>query len=266
MATELVTRLCEQGLDAEAAGDLDGARALYQQAWDNADDAFEQSLAAHYRARVAQTDDDRVSWARQSVEFALHAADGGDDRIYPLLPTVRVTAASALLASGDVPGARDEFLSAAIGLRVAEDVVPQAALLRTVIFDGLTDCGMVHDAWCPEIEILIEKLKKDNAIGALAHVLSAFVAGIGTDAHGAEFAVALRDLAGTPAVTAEQRDLIGAAIGGIQRQLSDVSRTDRGGASASALPEAASGPVGEFGSAGSASSVYEPAPDVPFRL
>ena len=47
----LVVKLCAEGMQAEFAGKLDDARALFMQAWEQSQDDYEACIAAHYVAR-----------------------------------------------------------------------------------------------------------------------------------------------------------------------------------------------------------------------
>jgi hypothetical protein len=50
-ATNPVVALCLQGTQAEFRGDIEGARALYRQAWARAATDYEACVAPHYMAR-----------------------------------------------------------------------------------------------------------------------------------------------------------------------------------------------------------------------
>ncbi|MYR07544.1 hypothetical protein GTV32_15085 [Gordonia sp. SID5947] len=212
MSTELVAELCEQGLAAETADQLEEARVLYARAWDNAEHAFDRSVAAHYRARVVQSAEERLAWARTSVECAAQVAEENDERIYPLLPTLHITSAAALYEVGDREGAREQYLAAARALRVLDDSAPQAALLQSVIYEGLKATGYVAPGSCREVDDFIELLQRDNALGPLAYVLATRVTGCGTADHGAEFVLALRELHDAGVLSDVQQSALRSAV------------------------------------------------------
>ncbi len=217
MSTELVAELCEQGLAAEGVGRLEHARDLYTRAWDTADDAFSRCLAANYRTRLVETPDERLTWARTSVEYGALCAESDDARIYPLLPTLHITVAAALYEVGQHDSARDQYLAAARALQVLSDATPQAALLQGVVFEGLKATGYTPPGTCHAVERFIDTLERDMALGPLAFVLSAYVNGCGTDDHGPEFVQALRELRDAGVLSESQQRLLGEAVDAAQQ-------------------------------------------------
>jgi len=80
-----VVKLCVAGMKAEGDGDLTEARDLFQKAWSQAQDHFEQCIAAHYLARHQPTPEDTLHWN----ETALHLADSvGDERVQGFYPSL----------------------------------------------------------------------------------------------------------------------------------------------------------------------------------
>ncbi|MGV9712472.1 hypothetical protein ACWDTI_17620 [Gordonia sp. NPDC003424] len=233
MSTESVTELCEQGLSAETAGALEQARMLYVRAWENADEAFDRSVAAHYRTRIVENAEERLSWARVSVESAAQATVIDDERIYPLLPTLHVTAAAARYEMGDRDAARESYLAAASALRVLGDAAPQAALLNSVIFEGLRAAGYSMPGSCREVESFIALLHSDGAMGPLAYVLSSYVTGCGTDDHPAEFISALRALYDARVLADDQQQSLRSAIESAETSAPGRSRSASGGMASS---------------------------------
>lgn len=253
MSTDLVAELCEQGLSAEAAGQDERARAFYAKAWANAEELYDRSIAAHYRTRIVESADERLTWARVSIESALQATEIDDERIYPLLPTLHITAAAAHYENRERDAARDQYLAAACALRVLGVAAPQHALLDGVIFEGLRATGYTMQGACPAVEALIEMLQRDHAIGPLSYVLSSYVAGCGTDEHGADFIVALRELHGSRVLSVAQQHALGSAIEGAQLTLGENEPGSRAPASAapgSAAPAVAAQSDDPFGDDG----------------
>jgi rifampin ADP-ribosylating transferase len=57
-----VIQLCSQGMEAEFAGNIGQAHALFQQAWDLAKDDFEAFTVAHYLARHQEDPKEMLKW------------------------------------------------------------------------------------------------------------------------------------------------------------------------------------------------------------
>ncbi|MCM3898041.1 hypothetical protein [Gordonia sputi] len=228
MSAQSIMELCEDGLAAESVGRIDDARAAYAQAWESADDAFERSLAAHYSARVSPNDASRVAWARRSVDLAIEALDAGDERIAPLIPTMRITTAAALMAAGLLDEAIAEYLGAAEGLRVVGES-DQRDVLQAMIYDGLNEAGYVSDVSSrPEVATLLAALKRDDVDWALRLVLADLMAGYGTDGHAAEFALALHRLRGLGRLSADHLAALDAAIEALHAAIPASGSTGRG--------------------------------------
>ncbi|MGW3007216.1 hypothetical protein ACWC9R_00020 [Streptomyces sp. NPDC001219] len=79
MDTELsVVRLCVAGMQAEAEGRAGAARALFQQAWDEATDDYEACIAAHYLARHQNSPEETLRWNQECLDRADRV---GDERV-----------------------------------------------------------------------------------------------------------------------------------------------------------------------------------------
>lgn len=71
-----VVRLCVAGVQAEQAGDGEGAAELYRQAWDAHVNDLEACIAAHYLARVQGDEIARLAWNRKALQRAEAAGEG----------------------------------------------------------------------------------------------------------------------------------------------------------------------------------------------
>lgn len=80
-----VVQLCSEGMQAEAQGDLDMARELFQQAWDARLDDVDACVAAHYVARHQTTAADVLLWNERALE---HADAVGDERVRGFYPSL----------------------------------------------------------------------------------------------------------------------------------------------------------------------------------
>ncbi|MFD5394659.1 hypothetical protein ACFWJW_10580 [Streptomyces sp. NPDC127097] len=70
-----VVRLCVAGMQAEAEGRADAARAIFQQAWDGATDDYEACVAAHYLARHQNSPEETLRWNQECLDRADRVAD-----------------------------------------------------------------------------------------------------------------------------------------------------------------------------------------------
>lgn len=68
-----IVKLCAEGMNYE--GELEKARKLFQQAWDEATTDFERFIAAHYVARHQDSVADKLKWDELSLDAALNVAD-----------------------------------------------------------------------------------------------------------------------------------------------------------------------------------------------
>ena len=117
METNKVMDLCMEGMATEGAGDIDGAKRLFQAAWDAREDDFDACIAAHYVARHALTVEARVEWNERALK---HADAVRDDRVTSFYPSLYLNLATAYeelvqveTDYGDVRRARGYFAKAA---------------------------------------------------------------------------------------------------------------------------------------------------------
>lgn len=108
-----VVQLCIQGTQAEFSGRRDDAWALYQRAWEAAQDDYEACVAAHYVAR-GQTDPAEI--LRWNLE-ALRRADAvGDDRVSAFYPSLYLNMGRAYeLVGNQIESQRYYNLAASLG-------------------------------------------------------------------------------------------------------------------------------------------------------
>lgn len=80
-----VIQLCNDGMSAEAAGRLEEAHALFQQAWDARQDAFDACVAAHYLARGQDSLEMVLYWNNEALQYAKSLDDERVQEFYPSL-------------------------------------------------------------------------------------------------------------------------------------------------------------------------------------
>ncbi|MBW4888490.1 NAD(+)--rifampin ADP-ribosyltransferase [Mucilaginibacter sp. HMF5004] len=69
--SNIVIKLCLQGMDMEEKGKPEEASKLFLQAWNEATDDFEKFTAAHYVARHQKNIPDKLRWHETTLQFAL---------------------------------------------------------------------------------------------------------------------------------------------------------------------------------------------------
>lgn len=79
-----VVKLCAEGMQAEGEGQIEAARACFQQAWDVRQDDFEACIAAHFMARH-QPPAETLHWNQVALD---HAEAVTDDRVRGFYPSL----------------------------------------------------------------------------------------------------------------------------------------------------------------------------------
>ena len=84
-ATNLVVKLCVDGMTAEGEGRYDDAWRLFAHAWATSTDDFERCVAAHYLARHQESPEQTLRWNREALARAQAV---GDDRVQGFFPSL----------------------------------------------------------------------------------------------------------------------------------------------------------------------------------
>src|ERR1700704_1578114 len=71
----LVIKLCAEGMNSEARGQIEEAKQLFQQAWDNSSNDFEKFTSAHYVARNQNDPKDGLKWNLLALSFGTALQD-----------------------------------------------------------------------------------------------------------------------------------------------------------------------------------------------
>ena len=66
----IIVKLCSEGIEAEGKGEIEKAKQLYQKAWDNSTNHFEQFTAAHYMARNQEDANIELHWNLIALQHA----------------------------------------------------------------------------------------------------------------------------------------------------------------------------------------------------
>jgi tetratricopeptide (TPR) repeat protein len=82
---DTIVRLCVEGMQAEAQGRFEDARALFTQAWELSADDFEACVAAHYLARHQDSLLEMLRWNQEALDRANAVQDERVKSFYPSL-------------------------------------------------------------------------------------------------------------------------------------------------------------------------------------
>jgi rifampin ADP-ribosylating transferase len=80
-----VIKLCINGMNMEDGGNIEGAAAMFHQAWDEAKDDYERFIAAYHLARKQKSTMDKLKWMETSLQCALNINDDHVKSAYPTL-------------------------------------------------------------------------------------------------------------------------------------------------------------------------------------
>jgi hypothetical protein len=114
-----VINLCIAGSRAEFEGRIADAQALYQQAWDVAQDDYEACIAAHYVARHQATPAETLRWNQMALDRANAVADA---RVQGFYGSLYLNLGHSYELVGDQGAAQHYYaLAAALGFVHQED-------------------------------------------------------------------------------------------------------------------------------------------------
>lgn len=80
-----VVKLCAEGMASEGRGQLQRAKSLFEQAWNEAHTDFEKFTAAHFVARHQPDALGKLQWDESALEMALKINDENIKGSYPSL-------------------------------------------------------------------------------------------------------------------------------------------------------------------------------------
>lgn len=170
-----VVQLCAQGMQTEAEGKTAGAHALFQQAWDIAQNDFEAFTAAHYLARNQPDPKDNLKW---NLEALTRANNIKDDDMKGHYPSLYLSVAKSYETLGNLPEANHHYQLAADS---SQHLPPgkYGDMIRSGIAAGLQRTGSVKFSNA-NLDGLINKWCEEKALRPLSLVLPAYVSNLGT--------------------------------------------------------------------------------------
>jgi hypothetical protein len=101
--SNIVVRLCIQGMNMEEKGMPEEAGSLFLQAWKEAANDFEKFIAAYYVARHQKNVSDTLKWYETSLQFALSV---NNDAVSSAFASLYLNIAKCYEVLGDVDNAK----------------------------------------------------------------------------------------------------------------------------------------------------------------
>ncbi|PXY21940.1 hypothetical protein [Prauserella flavalba] len=205
-----VVRLCAEGMAAEASGDDDAARALFEQAWAAATDDYEACVAAHYLARHQPTPELTLHWNAECLRLADRV---GDERVAGFYASLHANLGRCHRDLGDRAAAGEHFRLAA---RHLADVPagPYRDWLRYSIADGLRGTGALEpSAASAGAEALLRDLCARGDLRSLCLLLPAYYGDTGSAGDRRHLAEAARMLHAERRLPASDQQRLGEIIG-----------------------------------------------------
>jgi hypothetical protein len=138
-----VVRCCVEGMEREQEGHHEEALRLFMLAWNQSEDAYERTIAAHYVARHQTTPERALHWNQESL---INADAVGDDRVQGFYPSLYLNLGKSHEDLGNLTDARRFYALAADRMGCLPES-PYAEIVRR----GVTN-GMQRTANCSENE------------------------------------------------------------------------------------------------------------------
>ncbi len=186
-------------MQLEAEGNIEAAHALFQQAWDIAENNFEAFTSAHYLARNQKDPSDTLKWNLVALNRANLIPDDGMNGHYPSL---YLNVGKSYEALNDIPQANHHYQSAA---DYSEFLPPgkYGDMIRMGIGTALKRTGTVKlnntaldkliDTWCEQ-----------KNLRPLSLILPAYVGNLGTEKDINKLISALSYLSAVPCLNDEE--------------------------------------------------------------
>lgn len=259
-----VLELCDEGVQAEFAGNEQQAAQVYQHAWEIADGPVARCVGAHYLARQQPTDEQTLHWNLTALTIAGEVEDV--EHIRDLLPVLYLNAASSLVRAGEFERAQELFLLAAdlIDFDPTSGVGAQWA----TVFLGLQAAGFVPQGDSVELRQLLANLEDERHHAALAMVLPRYVTNTGSDDDVQALIETLEAVFVARMVDADDQELLRTAIVSAQAQLAgaEVAAHAPRAQESDAVADVGTVAATNADAAANATPTESASPDVAFRL
>ncbi len=171
-----VVELCAEGMQAEAEGNAEKAHALFQQAWDIAENDFEAFTAAHYLARNQKDPNDVLKWNLEALSRANAIKDEGMQGHYPSL---YLNVGKSYENLNDLKQANDYYQLAADS-SISLPAGKYSEMIRTGIANGLSRTGTTKMQF-EQLDRLIDNWCERRDLQPLSMLLPAYTSNLGTE-------------------------------------------------------------------------------------
>lgn len=198
-----VVQLCAEGMQTEAEGKTAEAHALFQQAWDIAQNDFEAFTAAHYLARNQADPKDNLKWNLEALNRANNITD---DDMKGHYPSLYLNVAKSYETLGELQEANSYYQSAAdSSLHLPPG--KYGDMIKSGIAAGLKRTGTVKFSNAI-LDELISKWCEEKALRPLSLVLPAYVSNLGTGNDMSKLISALSYLSATRCLNEDEQSVV----------------------------------------------------------
>jgi len=174
--SNIVVKLCADGMALEAQGKKEEAQELFQEAWNKAASDFESFTAAHYLARNQKDPEKNLYWNKVSLERALLVNNGDMAGVYPSL---YLNLGKSYEDLGSITEAAENYnIAAAKSIDLPKG--PYSDMIKSGISEGLKRTGAAAYK-NPKIEQLVSSWCERKALKPLSFILPAYVGNLGTE-------------------------------------------------------------------------------------
>jgi tetratricopeptide (TPR) repeat protein len=198
-----VVQLCAQGMQVEAEGRIEEAHALFQQAWDIAQNDFEAFTAAHYLARNQKDPHGVLKW---NLEALNRANAIRDDDMKGHYPSLYLNVGKSYETLGDVADANKNYQLAA-DYSIFLPAGKYGDMIRTGIGEALKRTGTAKFS-NEGLDGLIDNWCERRELKPLSLILPAYTANLGTESDLNKLVSALSYLSATRCLSAEEQAVV----------------------------------------------------------
>jgi tetratricopeptide (TPR) repeat protein len=206
-----VVQLCVKGMNAEGEGNIEEARRLFQQAWDEATNDFEAFTAAHYLARIQEDPNDNLKW---NLEALIRASKIKDESTRGHYPSLYLNVAKSYETLGNNDEAVRYYQLAADSTQYLPDG-KYADMIRSGISSGLKRVGETtfnDDRITQLINIWCER----KELKPLSMILPAYVGNLGTENDRNKLLSAFSYLSATKGLNIQEQQMVDKIVTDLQ--------------------------------------------------
>lgn len=205
-----VVLLCVEGMNTEAQGKIDEAKAMFRQAWDLAENDLEKFTAAHYVARNQENPEDSLHWNQEAL---MHALALNDDDMKSHYPSLYLNVAKSFEELQNTAEAAKHYILAAeysINLPAGK----YGEMIKMGISGGLKRTNAMP-SYNAILDTLVEGWCERKELKPLAIILPAYVGNLGTENDKNKLLSAMHYLSATKCLNEKEQAAIEEIIGNL---------------------------------------------------